>query len=109
MPPSRSCAGTRNFAPTVHGLYINGTHQASDTPTMVGYHRLIGTLPVAIHSEPRRALVIGAGGGATAGAVAAFSDQHPRRPRRALAGSRRRGPAVQRHQSEPAEPPQRSG
>jgi spermidine synthase len=36
---------------------------------------LIGTLPVAVHPEPRRALVIGAGGGATAGAVAAFSDQ----------------------------------
>ena len=48
-------------------------HQASDTPTMVNYHRLIGTLPVAVHPEPRRALVIGAGGGATAGAVAAFS------------------------------------
>ena len=42
---------------------------------MVAYHRLIGTLPMAIHSDPRRALVIGAGGGATAGAVAAFSDQ----------------------------------
>jgi len=63
-----------NAAP-IHGLYINGAHQASDTPTMVAYHRLIGTLPVAIHNEPRRALVIGAGGGATAGAVAAFSDQ----------------------------------
>jgi len=63
------------FAATIHGLYINGTHQASDSPTMVSYHRLIGTLPVAIHNEPRRALVIGAGGGATAGAVAAFSDK----------------------------------
>jgi spermidine synthase len=63
-----------NFAATVHGLYINGTHQASDTPTMVAYHRLIGTLPVAIHPDPRRALVVGAGAGATAGAVAAFSD-----------------------------------
>ena len=61
------------FAATTHGLYINGMHQASDTPTMVNYHRLIGTLPVAVHPEPRRALVIGAGGGATAGAVAAFS------------------------------------
>jgi spermidine synthase len=63
------------FGPPVHGLYINGTHQASDTATMVSYHRLIGTLPMAIHSDPRRALVIGAGGGATAGAVAAFSDR----------------------------------
>jgi spermidine synthase len=64
-----------NFSAPVHGLYINGMHQASDTPTMVNYHRLIGTLPVAVHPEPRRALVIGAGGGATAGAVAAFSGQ----------------------------------
>jgi spermidine synthase len=64
-----------NFAPPIHALYVNGAHQASDSPTMVAYHRLIGTLPVAIHNEPRRALVIGAGGGATAGAVAAFSDQ----------------------------------
>jgi spermidine synthase len=61
--------------PPVHVLYINGAHQASDNPRMVAYHRLIGTLPMAIHSDPRRALVIGAGGGATAGAVAAFSDQ----------------------------------
>ncbi len=95
-------------APTVHGLYINGTHQASDTPTMVGYHRLIGTLPVAIHSEPLRALVIGAGGGCHGGRRRRVQRSHPRRPRRALAGSRRRGPGVQRHQSEPAEPPQRS-
>ena len=60
------------FAPTVHGIYINGAHQASDAPTMVGYHRLIGTLPMAVHPEPARALVIGVGGGATAGAVAAY-------------------------------------
>ena len=63
------------FAAPINVLYINGTHQASDNPTMVGYHRLIGTLPMAIHSDPQRALVIGAGGGATAGAVAAFSDR----------------------------------
>jgi spermidine synthase len=62
-----------NFGSPVRGLYINGMHQASDTRSMVNYHKLIGTLPVAIHPEPRRALVIGAGGGATAGAVAAFS------------------------------------
>jgi spermidine synthase len=61
------------FGPVTHLLYINGQHQASDTPTMVGYHRLIGTLPLAVHPDPKRALVIGVGGGATAGAVAAFS------------------------------------
>ena len=63
------------FAAPIKVLYINGTHQASDNPTMVNYHRLIGTLPMAIHSDPQRALVIGAGGGATAGAVAAFADR----------------------------------
>jgi spermidine synthase len=61
-----------NFSQTVHGIYINGMHQASDQPQMVAYHRLIGTLPMAVHPEPKRALVIGSGGGATAGAVAAF-------------------------------------
>jgi spermidine synthase len=64
----------RSVAVPTHGLYINGMHQASDTPQMVNYHKLIGTLPVAVHPEPRRALVIGSGGGATAGAVAAFSN-----------------------------------
>ena len=60
------------FSQVVHGIYINGMHQASDLPQMVAYHRLIGTLPMAVHPDPKRALVIGAGGGATAGAVAAF-------------------------------------
>src|SRR4029079_15823843 len=32
-------------------------------------HRGIGPLPMAIHPDPRTALVIGLGGGATAGAV----------------------------------------
>jgi spermidine synthase len=63
-----------NFAHTIHRLYINGMHQASDEPGMVAYHRLIGSLPLAIHPDPRNVLVIGAGGGATPGAVAAFSD-----------------------------------
>ncbi len=57
----------------VHRMYINGAHQASDEDNMVRYHRLIGTLPLALHPAPDRALVIGVGGGATAGAVAAFS------------------------------------
>jgi spermidine synthase len=61
-----------NSAP-INRLYINGMHQASDEPGMVAYHRIIGTLPLAVHPEPRKALVIGAGGGATPGAVAAFS------------------------------------
>jgi spermidine synthase len=66
-----------NFARTIHRLYINGTHQASDEPGMVAYHRFIGSLPVAIHPDPQKILVIGVGGGATAGAVAAFSKSIP--------------------------------
>jgi spermidine synthase len=66
---------TSRFAPApVHRLYINGMHQASDEPGMVAYHRIIGTLPLAIHPDPRKALVIGSGGGATPGAVAAFDN-----------------------------------
>jgi spermidine synthase len=66
-----------SFAQTIHRLYINGMHQASDEPGMVAYHRAIGSLAVAVHPDPRRILVIGVGGGATAGAVAAFSDRIP--------------------------------
>jgi spermidine synthase len=50
-------------------LYLNGLHQASDASEMVRLHRLIGHLPMALHPDPERALVIGLGGGATPGAV----------------------------------------
>jgi spermidine synthase len=54
-------------------MYLDGLHQANDTPEMIGLHRLIGHLPMVLHPNPSRALVIGLGGGATAGAVA----RHP--------------------------------
>jgi spermidine synthase len=50
-------------------LRVGGLHQANDTQGMVQVHRQIGILPVALHPNPRQALVIGLGGGATAGAV----------------------------------------
>ncbi|HYN09542.1 MAG TPA: fused MFS/spermidine synthase [Vicinamibacterales bacterium] len=50
-------------------LYLDGLHQANDSYAMVTLHRQIGLLPVAIHRAPGRALVIGLGGGVTAGAV----------------------------------------
>jgi spermidine synthase len=50
-------------------LYLNGLHQASDMPDMVRLHRLIGHLPMVLHPNPKRAIVIGLGGGATPGAV----------------------------------------
>jgi spermidine synthase len=52
-----------------HVLYLDGLHQANDTYPMVTLHRLIGLLPVAIHPAPASGLVIGLGGGVTAGAV----------------------------------------
>jgi spermidine synthase len=48
---------------------MNGLHQANDSPEMLRTHRGIGHLPMVLHPAPRRALVIGLGGGATAGAV----------------------------------------
>ncbi len=50
-------------------MYVDGQHQANTTPEMVGYHRLLGTLPVALHPDPQRALVIGLGGGVSPGAL----------------------------------------
>ena len=50
-------------------MYLDGLHQANSSPAMVGYHRLIGTLALAVHADPQRALVVGLGGGVTAGAL----------------------------------------
>jgi spermidine synthase len=51
-------------------MYLDGLHQANDTPEMLAVHRMIGHLPMLLHPDPARALVVGLGGGATAGAVA---------------------------------------
>lgn len=53
-------------------MYLDGMHQASDYPNMAFVHHRIGALPVMLHQNPRDALVVGLGGGATAGAVARF-------------------------------------
>lgn len=50
-------------------MYLDGLHQASDGPEMVKLHRLIGHLPMVLHPNPKRTLVVGLGGGATPGAV----------------------------------------
>jgi spermidine synthase len=50
-------------------LFLDGLHQANDTPEMVRLHRIIGHLPMVLHPSPASALVIGLGGGATPGAV----------------------------------------
>jgi spermidine synthase len=50
-------------------MTVNGVHQASTGAAMAYVHHRIGHLPMAVHPEARDALVIGLGGGATAGAV----------------------------------------
>jgi spermidine synthase len=50
-------------------LYLEGLHQSNDTPGTVYTHRRIGLMPVILHPDPANALVIGLGGGATAGGV----------------------------------------
>ncbi|MGQ0734859.1 MAG: fused MFS/spermidine synthase [Acidobacteriota bacterium] len=55
-------------------LYLDGLHQANDTPEMVQLHRTIGQLPMVLHPSPATALVIGLGGGATSGAVSQNPD-----------------------------------
>ncbi len=52
-----------------HVLYLDGLHQANDSAGMIHVHRQIGLLPAAVHPAPRRALVIGLGGGVTSGAL----------------------------------------
>jgi spermidine synthase len=52
-------------------IFLNGHHQAETLPLTLGLHRFIGHLPALVHNGPEEALVIGLGGGATSGAVAA--------------------------------------
>jgi spermidine synthase len=48
-------------------LHVSGNHQAGGTSSFV--HHRIGNLPMIVHPDAREALVIGLGGGATAGAL----------------------------------------
>ena len=60
---------------STHILYLDGLHQASDRAEMVRLHRLIGHLPMALHPNPARALVVGMGGGVTPGGVSQHGTQ----------------------------------
>lgn len=53
-------------------LFLDGRHQANDSASMVFVHRRIGLLPAVLHPNPRRALVIGLGGGATPGGLSQY-------------------------------------
>jgi spermidine synthase len=56
-------------------LYLDGLHQANDSEEMVRVHAEIGHLPMLLNPRPHRALVIGLGGGVTAGAVSVHPTQ----------------------------------
>jgi spermidine synthase len=53
-------------------MYLNRHHQANDADWMVFFHRMLGHVPMLIHPEPRQVLVVGLGGGATAGATTRY-------------------------------------
>jgi spermidine synthase len=56
--------------PPMRVMYLDGNHQANDSPGTAFVHHRIGALPVMLHPNPKTALVVGLGGGATPGAVA---------------------------------------
>jgi spermidine synthase len=57
-------------------LIINGAINATPYPASVGLraHRLIAQLPLLLHPQPRRLLLLGLGSGMTAGAALPFAD-----------------------------------
>ncbi len=53
-------------------MYLDGMHQSNDMRSTVFSHSRIGFLPIALHPNPTRALVVGLGAGTTPGAIARF-------------------------------------
>lgn len=53
-------------------MYLNHHHQANDADWMVYFHRTLGHVPMLVHPSPREVLVVGLGGGATAGAATRY-------------------------------------
>jgi spermidine synthase len=52
-------------------MYVNGLQQATNNPFKASALKFTGALPWALHPNPRRALVIGLGGGVVAGTLSA--------------------------------------
>ena len=59
-------------SPNNRVLFLDGRHQANDSPGMTFIHRRIGLLPLMLHERPTRALVVGLGGGASPGAMSRY-------------------------------------
>ncbi len=57
-------------------LFLDGLHQANDSEGMIYMHRMIGHLPMVLHPSPADVLVVGLGGGVTAGAVSQHAGAH---------------------------------
>lgn len=53
-------------------VYLNGRHQANDTPDMLWLHRRLAHLPLVLHPDPQRMLIVGLGSGSTAGAATLY-------------------------------------
>ncbi|GIW11222.1 MAG: spermidine synthase [Dehalococcoidia bacterium] len=66
----------RNPADRTITLYTNSRGQARDDPALVEFHRLLGHVPMLVHPAPKQALIVGIGGGATAGAIAKYPEVH---------------------------------
>jgi spermidine synthase len=70
--------------PSLRRMFLNGWHQADDSDGTVRFHALIGHLPMLLQPETQPAsgrpdrdvLVIGLGGGVTAGAASAYDGAH---------------------------------
>jgi spermidine synthase len=58
-----------NQANGLTDMFMNGQHQASDDAGTVSFHRLLGHIPMTLHPNPRDVLIVGLGGGSTAGAL----------------------------------------
>ncbi len=63
----------RGGNPPMRIMFLDGNHQANNSPGTAFIHHRIGALPVMLHPAPTTALVIGLGGGATPGAVARYN------------------------------------
>jgi spermidine synthase len=50
-------------------MFLDGLHQATDEHAVVQMHAMIGHLPMVLHPAPADVLVVGLGGGVTAGAT----------------------------------------
>jgi len=63
----------RGGNPPMRIMFLDGNHQANNSPGTAFIHHRIGALPVMLHPAPTTVLVIGLGGGATPGAVARYN------------------------------------